>query len=39
MLLRPATADDFTFLTEMLLEAYNWEGSPWWSPDKMRPTG
>ena len=36
MLLRPATADDFTFLTEMLLEACNWEGTPWWSLDKMR---
>lgn len=36
MLLRPATADDFTFLTEMLLEACNWEGTPWWSLDKIR---
>ena len=36
MLLRPATADDFTFLTEMLLEACNWEGTPWWSLDTMR---
>ncbi|MEV5961108.1 GNAT family N-acetyltransferase [Kribbella sp. NPDC051952] len=36
MLLRPATADDFTFLTEMLLEACNWEGTPWFSLDKLR---
>lgn len=28
MLLRPATADDLTFLTEMLLEACNWDGTP-----------
>jgi ribosomal protein S18 acetylase RimI-like enzyme len=36
MLLRPATADDFTFLTEMLLEAYNWDGTPWFTLDKLR---
>lgn len=36
MLLRPATADDFTFLTEMLLEACNWDGTPWFSLDKLR---
>ncbi|MEV0290609.1 MULTISPECIES: N-acetyltransferase [unclassified Kribbella] len=36
MLLRPATADDFTFLTEMLLEAYNWDGTAWFTLDKLR---
>ncbi|MFG1625699.1 GNAT family N-acetyltransferase [Kribbella sp. NPDC049227] len=36
MILRPATADDFAFLTEMLLEAYNWEGTPWFTLDKLR---
>ncbi len=36
MLLRPATADDFTFLTEMLLEAYNWDGTPSFTLDKLR---
>jgi ribosomal protein S18 acetylase RimI-like enzyme len=36
MLLRLATADDFTFLTEMLLEAYNWDGTPTFTLDKLR---
>ncbi|TDD19438.1 N-acetyltransferase [Kribbella turkmenica] len=36
MLLRAATADDFAFLTEMLLEAYNWDGTPVFTPDKLR---
>jgi ribosomal protein S18 acetylase RimI-like enzyme len=36
MLLRPATAADFTFLTEMLLEAYNWDGTPWFTLDQLR---
>ncbi|MFI6826671.1 GNAT family N-acetyltransferase [Kribbella sp. NPDC050241] len=36
MILRPATADDFTFLAEMLLEAYNWDGEPWFTLDKLR---
>jgi ribosomal protein S18 acetylase RimI-like enzyme len=36
MLLRPATADDFTFLTEMLLEAYNWDGTSRFTLDKLR---
>lgn len=36
MLLRPANAADFRFLTEMLLEAYNWDGTPWFTLDKLR---
>ncbi|WP_406055266.1 hypothetical protein [Kribbella sp. NBC_00889] len=36
MILRPATADDFTFLTEMLLEANNWDGESWFTLDKLR---
>jgi len=36
MHLRPATADDFAFLTEMLLEAYNWDGTAWFTLDKLR---
>jgi ribosomal protein S18 acetylase RimI-like enzyme len=36
MLLRPATADDFPFLTAMLLEACNWDGTPWFDEAKAR---
>ncbi|NIK59669.1 GNAT family N-acetyltransferase [Kribbella shirazensis] len=36
MLLRPATADDFPFLTAMLLEACNWDGTPWYDEAKAR---
>jgi ribosomal protein S18 acetylase RimI-like enzyme len=36
MLLRPATVDDFTFLSEMLLEAYNWDGTPRFTLDALR---
>lgn len=36
MLLRSARADDFTFLTEMLLEACNWSSTPWFTLDKLR---
>jgi ribosomal protein S18 acetylase RimI-like enzyme len=36
MLLRPATADDLEFLTDMLLEAYNWDGRQWFTLDKLR---
>lgn len=36
MLLRLATASDFPFLTEMLLEACNWDGTPWYDLDKAR---
>ncbi len=36
MLLRPASAADFDFLTEMLLEACNWDGTPWYDLEKAR---
>jgi ribosomal protein S18 acetylase RimI-like enzyme len=36
MLLRPATAADFPFLVEMLLEACNWDGTPWYDETKVR---
>ena len=36
MLLRTAATADFTFLTEMLLEAYNWDGTAWFDMDKLR---
>ncbi|MFK4085335.1 GNAT family N-acetyltransferase [Kribbella sp. NPDC020789] len=36
MLIRPATADDLDFLAAMLLEACNWEGTPWFTPEKVR---
>jgi ribosomal protein S18 acetylase RimI-like enzyme len=36
MLLRPATGADSTFLTEMLLEAYNWDGTPRFTLDQLR---
>jgi ribosomal protein S18 acetylase RimI-like enzyme len=36
MLLRPATADDFPFLLQMLLEACNWDGTPWYDEAKVR---
>ncbi|MGZ0145748.1 N-acetyltransferase family protein [Kribbella sp. WER1] len=36
MHLRPATAADFPFLLEMLLEACNWDGTPWYDEAKVR---
>jgi ribosomal protein S18 acetylase RimI-like enzyme len=36
MLLRAAVAGDYTFLTEMCLEACNWSGVPWFTLDKLR---
>lgn len=36
MKLRPATADDLPFLIEMLLEACNWDGTPWYDEAKAR---
>lgn len=36
MRLRPATAADFPFLIEMLLEACNWDGTPWYDEAKAR---
>ncbi|MET9273343.1 GNAT family N-acetyltransferase [Kribbella sp. NPDC003557] len=36
MHLRAATAADLPFLTEMLLEACNWDGSPWYDEEKAR---
>ncbi|TQJ06542.1 GNAT family N-acetyltransferase [Kribbella jejuensis] len=36
MELRPATAADFPFLMEMLLEACNWDGTPWYDEAKVR---
>jgi ribosomal protein S18 acetylase RimI-like enzyme len=36
VLIRPAVADDVAFLTEMLLEACNWDGTPWYDLDKVR---
>ena len=34
--LRPASAADLPFLTEMLLEACNWDGTPWYDEAKVR---
>ena len=34
MKLRPATAADLPFLIEMLLEACNWDGTPWYDEEK-----
>lgn len=36
MLLRPAGVDDAEFLTEMLLEAYNWDGTERFTPGALR---
>jgi GNAT superfamily N-acetyltransferase len=36
MKLRPATAADLPFLIEMLLEACNWDGTPWYDEKKAR---
>lgn len=36
MRLRPATAADFPFLIEVLLEACNWDGTPWYDEAKVR---
>jgi len=36
MHLRPATAADLPFLIEMLLEACNWDGTPWYDEAKAR---
>jgi ribosomal protein S18 acetylase RimI-like enzyme len=36
MKLRPATAGDLPFLIEMLLEACNWDGTPWYDEAKAR---
>ncbi|GAA3094587.1 ribosomal protein S18 acetylase RimI-like enzyme [Kribbella aluminosa] len=36
MHLRPATAVDLPFLTDMLLEACNWDGTPWYDEAKAR---
>ena len=36
MKLRPATAADLPFLIEMLLEACNWDGTPWYDEEKAR---
>lgn len=36
MHLRPATAADFPFLLEMLLEACNWDGTLWYDEAKVR---
>ncbi|TCC26091.1 GNAT family N-acetyltransferase [Kribbella sindirgiensis] len=36
MFLRPATAADLPFLLEMLLEACNWDGTPWYDEAKVR---
>jgi GNAT superfamily N-acetyltransferase len=35
MHLRPATAADLGFLMEMLLEACNWDGTPWYDEAKL----
>ncbi|MEU8222419.1 GNAT family N-acetyltransferase [Kribbella sp. NPDC048915] len=36
MQLRPATADDLPFLIQMLLEAYNWDGTPSFDEERLR---
>ncbi|WP_410792136.1 GNAT family N-acetyltransferase [Kribbella sp. C-35] len=36
MQLRPATRGDLPFLIEMLLEACNWDGTPWYDEGKAR---
>ncbi|MDX3005246.1 GNAT family N-acetyltransferase [Kribbella solani] len=36
MYLRPATAADLPFLIEMMLEACNWDGTPWFDEAKVR---
>ncbi|MFF0343224.1 GNAT family N-acetyltransferase [Kribbella sp. NPDC004875] len=36
MHLRPAVAADLPFLTAMLLEACNWDGTPWYDEAKAR---
>lgn len=36
MHLRPVTAADFPFLLEMLLEACNWDGTPWYDEAQVR---